>query len=78
MCCTIFSIWGVITLCILGAFLNYSGINMGEIRDEDISKDRKHVFGAAGIYLAFVLGCGIRWAYLQRMKKTNPYHPGLL
>ena len=51
---------------------------MGEIRAEDISKDRSHIFGAAACYLAFVIGCGIRWGFLQHMKKVNPYHPGLL
>ena len=77
MCCTIFSIWGVITLIILGAFVSYRGINMGEIKEDDIPETRGHMFGAAGLYLAFVLGCGARFIFLQRQKKTNPTHPGL-
>lgn len=64
-------------LCICGACLSYSGINMGEIKDSDMKKDRTHIFIAAALYLCFVIGCGIRWGFLQHVKKTNPYHPGL-
>lgn len=78
ICCTVFSIWAVVILFTLGSLLSYHGVSLGKIKKEDIGKDRTHVFIAGAIYAAFAIGCGARWIYLMRVKKTNPYHPGLL
>ena len=78
ICCTIFSLWAVVILFTLGSLLGYHGVSLGKIKKEDISKDRLHVYLAGMFYGFFVIGCGARWIYLMKVKKTNPYHPGLL
>ena len=64
-------------LAIFAGTLTYSGVRMDAIKDADITPNRINICIAAAMYLGFVIGCGIRWAYLQRMKRINPHHPGL-
>eukprot|EP00727_Mastigamoeba_balamuthi_P011398 m51a1_g6881 hypothetical protein (114) ;mRNA; f:221546-222586 len=78
VCCTLFSLWGVIMLFALGSSLSYRGVTLYEVEDEDMDKDKKQMFIAGAIYAALVVGCGARWIYLQIMMKTNPKHPGLV
>lgn len=43
---------------------------MGEVKEADVGKDQTAIFIAAGIYGAFVLGCGIRFGWLLKKRRS--------
>ena len=55
---------------IIGSQLHYPGVNMGEVKEADVGKDQTAIFIAAGIYGAFVLGCGVRFGWLLKKRRS--------
>ncbi|KAH3745596.1 hypothetical protein Pelo_12998 [Pelomyxa schiedti] len=68
LCCTLFSLWGVGMLVVLAAKLDYRGVSLNEIDESDMAGARKAMYIAAGCYGLFVVGCGLRFAYLLLVK----------
>lgn len=69
MCCTVFSIWGVLTLLALGFLFkaNYRKLDPAYmIPDDKMAVAGQSAFIGAAIYLAFVVGCGGRWMWIRR------------
>ena len=75
MCCTIYTAWGAVTLAVLALFAHTVNVNMGEFTD--IPKTKLHMFIGAALYLVIAILLAARWIFLEKMKKTNPGHPGL-
>eukprot|EP01089_Gocevia_fonbrunei_P011774 TRINITY_DN258_c0_g1_i1.p1 TRINITY_DN258_c0_g1~~TRINITY_DN258_c0_g1_i1.p1 ORF type:complete len:100 (-),score=14.04 TRINITY_DN258_c0_g1_i1:91-390(-) len=65
-CCTIFSIWGFLTLVVVGICVdaNYSKIDEGKVTPGDAGAVATQTYIAAVIYFLFIVGCGARWGYI--------------
>ncbi|ORX37638.1 hypothetical protein BD324DRAFT_622693 [Kockovaella imperatae] len=67
-CCTIFSIFGVVLLCVLGAlYSRHVEALTGSTKDaSDPDKVARACYGAAIIYAAFTVFCGMQMMVHQR------------
>jgi len=73
MCCTFFSIWGIITLVIMGILfnVNYAKLDNGLVPDHSAAAVSSYI--GAAIYALFVLGCGGRVLYLRSTSKQEKF-----
>ena len=65
--------WGTVFLAVLAAFANTYPVKKGKIEfftDDEIVTLQIHLGIAAGLYLLFVIGCGI-WAGILIIKKIR-------
>ena len=67
-CGVAFSIWGVITLVIVGIMLNtnYQFFLVGYVCDDDLSKSAMACYIAAGIYAVIGILSGVRLWWFKR------------
>merc|ERR1711974_210955 len=67
ICCTIFSLWGVLTLCVIGILLEfkYRPIDGYEIPYDNLHQTAITCFIAAGIYGGIALLCLFRLACIK-------------
>ncbi|KAL7719415.1 Uncharacterized protein QTN25_003134 [Entamoeba marina] len=72
LCCTVFSLWGVLFLGVILAFCDTYPVMKGSMLDADFDFTllRINLGVAIAMYLAFVIGCGI-WAVIQIIKKIR-------
>jgi ribonuclease kappa len=74
LCCTIFSIWGVLTLLALGGLWDAKYRKLDptyQIPDDKMGTAAQSAFIGAAIYLAFIVGCGGRYWWLQRAMRSK-------
>jgi len=72
LCYAIFSLWGFITLLVVGLGLSadYRKIDYQQLPADEVDSVAVQSYIAAAIYLACVAGCGARFLYLH-LKQRN-------
>ena len=76
VCCTIFSIWGVLTLLGVGILWNIPYRNMDINRELEGKYDKAAVssYIAIGIYIVFIVLCVVRIIFLRAAEaKKRPW-----
>eukprot|EP01088_Endostelium_zonatum_P003856 TRINITY_DN15057_c0_g1_i1.p1 TRINITY_DN15057_c0_g1~~TRINITY_DN15057_c0_g1_i1.p1 ORF type:complete len:100 (-),score=11.47 TRINITY_DN15057_c0_g1_i1:195-494(-) len=63
ICCTIFSLWGFLTLLVVGLCLTFGYTKIDEGQCEDPKSVGTQTIIAACIYLGFVVLCGVNWVF---------------